>query len=540
MKISSKYRPSLTIIFSCSLVYFLLQISQIAVTPIGEGLDFYAHWSYIMFLSDQGRPPLPQEKSIPEHIVKIQEYLPGPDFGNSRKYRHWAELTPEDKNGIKKKYMQPAKKLHYTETNHQAQHPPLYYRLAGNIYRLTKQHTFDFQRYIMSLFSVIITAAAIPAVYGIFRTLFTRRQSLMLLLCFAWYPNLMPFLGRVTNDSLAFTLITYAVWAALQRPQRLPHSVICGISLVLCFFTKTYGLALAPACLACSAIDFNGKVIPHVRWKNFIILSAILGIGAMGLFAFNYINTGYIIVLTESRGTAGISLLQKLNGIFHISPIWFLAGLAKGFLWCGYWSFVSPGAIYYTPLLAPIIVLIYKPISMIRNGTFLNTGRLWMHYLLLSFFMLGMLWHANLFTLRANLLHQTIHSGNEGWYMNVILPSVITCIFYLIKNRFNNLQFERILIGSLFLTMLWNLIARLAMYSFWTGQVSITGRLRAVDWHEAFNVLSAKSYQSWLSCPGIMHPIWLTSIIPGVTAAIISFIIVIKLCKSQSSDINYA
>jgi len=512
-----------------TLIFCFQQASQLAVTPIGEGMDFYGHWSYIMFFQHQGRWPSPGELAVPRSVVELQERMPAPDNTSGGKYHQWAGMTPAQREAIKRQLQYHDKDTQYVSANYEAQQPPLYYWLASMIYSPIKNIPLNLQRYILAIVSIIVAALAFPAIYSIFRTLLTRSQSLMLLLTIAWFPNLMPFLGRVTNDSLAFTLITYAVWTCTRQPQRMRYTVLTGILLVLCFFTKTYALAIAPAFVLISALDFRGKRFPLLRWKNLAVIIIILSFGALALFFLNYIITGHIILLTEAMETAAVPLLQKITAVFSISPVWFFGGLTRGFLWCGYWSFVSPRLLHLFPLILPVLLAAYRPIAMIRQGTFLCLDKLWGHYAIIIFFVFGMLWHATMFSLHAGLVKETIYSGNEGWYMNVLIPSVFLCIFFPAKTRLKthgNL-YNHFLVVIVFLTMLWNVVARMVMYNYWSGQMTIAQKFGSQYWIELLDGFFHKqSYRAWLSLPGIIHPVFLTSVIFFLVALVLSYVLI--------------
>jgi asparagine N-glycosylation enzyme membrane subunit Stt3 len=116
-----------------------------------------------------------------------------------------------------------------SDTNYQAQHPPLYYRLVAPLYGWTSDLSLDWQNFILSLFSLLLAALAIPAIYLIFEQVFGTRGGVLAALLVIWLPNYMPFLGRITNDCLSFPLISWSIYLLVRRDRHIRHQIVASI-----------------------------------------------------------------------------------------------------------------------------------------------------------------------------------------------------------------------------------------------------------------------------------------------------------------------
>jgi hypothetical protein len=505
----SEHKGHARIVAVLLIVFLTIQLSQALVTPFGEGMDELWHFAYVVFFSDKGYPPLPGDHSFPEHLLTVNRLLPSPAYPDDQAYRLWAEKPLDERRELCRVLLQPEQDPQYMIANYQSQHPPLYHWLLSLVYARLSNWRLDRLALVMRCVSIILAAVAIPALYLTFK-LYVPSNAVLATLIAAWYPCLMPFLGRITNDALAFSLMAWSVYL-VSRPQKGPLSVsVASILVVLGFFTKSYFLAIAPVIFLLCVIKTPEQSTRS--WKKGAlgtVLIMALGIGL--LLALNFVNTGHLLLLNEIRDTAEYSVGEKVAALFHISLIWFLGGLVLGFLWTGYWSFVSPGWFYYAPLLLIVLLFVWKVARDVKARTWLDLRALWSHYLLIGMFLLGMWWHAAMFSLLAQAQGQVEHAGNEGWYLNVLIGSVLLCFFVWMKTSLSCVTVKRFLKGTLSLMLLWNLVARGAMIVFWSGAASIGGRFRTLS-------LSTNSehwrrlIENWVSLPGVYFPLILVSL----------------------------
>lgn len=519
-------------------IFLLHQAAQVALTPIGEGMDGFGHWAYLEFIRNEGRAPTPEEPSVPDWLRRLPALVPGPDTSEGVRYAEWAGLPPDARSARRAAVdaLPAVAGGAYEGPNYEAQQPPLYYAIAGALDGLSRSAGVEARHRRLCLISLLLVVLAFPAVYGILTTTMERRAAALALLSFAWAPNLMPFIGRPTNDALALPLLAWAVWAALRRPMSARAASLCGCLLVAGFFTKTYCLPVAAACGLMVAIDAGGTAgrMPQIRWRPALAFGIVTGAGALALFIGNAVTTGHILLLTEMRDTAALPLAERVAAMLRVPPVWFLGGLAKGLAWCGYWSAVSPGAWWYGLWGAPGVLFLLQLRRARRRGGVLALRMLWGHYALLAFFGLGMLWHASQFALRAQLAGETVYSGNEGWYLSVLIPSMLAIYGAWVGIRFDAIAGRRWWAGVCVLTMGLNLTARVAVWAFWTGAAPVAGRLRAIDWTAALAALgSERTRAAWLSCPGVTDASPAASLAPLAIALVMSACVVLVVQRAH-------
>ena len=505
-------------------VFLLCQWSQIAATPIGEGLDVYNHLAYIEFLTREGRWPISGEPSMPADLDRLDKACLAADKVCPGSYSRWAHLSDAERSAIRRDVLMPDPAAPYVSDNYQSQHPPLYYALASLPYRAVRHLPLDRQVSWLSALSALFAAAGFPALWITFRRHLPSPDAAMLLLAIVWFPNLMPFLGRITNDSLAFALVCW--WTCVMDRQclRMTHVSAAGALLAVGFLTKTYTLTLVPVYLLVCLL--GGTRLPaRPAWSRFALGGLLVLVGTVPLMLFNWKASGMPLPLDEIRRTAGFPLSQKLLALWTINPFWFLAGLARNFFWCGYFSFVSPHILYYLPLAAPLAL--FWPARRSAGQTWpvrpwkAVLERAWIHGFLLAVFILAMWWHAALFSLDASVRGLKTYSGNEGWYMNVLLGSVGLFLAVACQERFGGAAMRRVLRWAVLVMIGWNVVARLVMVAFWGGGVQLVGRARlAVPGQVVRALLDPASWHNWQSWPGVIGPAWL-SVLPALSMAIV-------------------
>jgi len=510
--------------------------SQVSVTPLGEQMDLYGHISYVCFLQKTGTIPGPQEPTMPAGIDTVRSLLPSPDTGSGERYRQWAALDAAGREELKRVALDPQNlKTEFTQPNYQAQHPPLYYWILSPIYGWVSDIPLDQQNLILSLFSILLAALAIPAVYLIFEQTFGSRGGLLAALIVVWLPNYMPFLGRITNDSLSFPLFTWAIYLLVRKYNSPHHRVASAILIGIGLFTKSYFLTLLPLAVLVSWNIIGPRNFNRSRIKSGLPPTLILALAVAGLFYLNWTLSGNLLLLTEVRATAQASLIQKIAGMFTLDPAWFyLNGLIRLFWWSGFWSMVSPGLYYYAPLAIFGLIAAY--------GFFLkNAWRdrdFWTealpHLVVIVSFIAGMAWHASLFEITNSVLGGGGRSGNEGWYLLVIAPSIFLVLLLPLKWITAEARWCSLLKFLALGMILWNLLGRLASYMFWSGSVRIHHFIRGMDSEDTIAaVFDPKSWNAWLSLPGIIPPVMLNSLLPLLIAMISSILFIIRFRKSN-------
>jgi hypothetical protein len=112
-----------------------------------------------------------------------------------------------------------------------------------------------------------------------------------------------------------------------------------------------------------------------------------------------------------------------------------------------------------------------------------------------------------------------VHSGNEGWYLNVLAGSVAVLLVDAARRRLEPAALARVLGWTVVVMLLWNLAARLTMAVFWGGGVDLVGRARTVRLDQFWVALVARgTWESWATLPGVTGPFWMTQAAPLAAA----------------------
>jgi hypothetical protein len=398
------------------------------------------------------------------------------------------------------------------EPNYQSQHPPAYYWLMSWPYRAVRSWDLDAQVATLGVISVALATLVIPAAHRIFTHLLPHASALPLLLVLAWFPNLMPFLGRITNDALAFPIAAWlvAIMVGASRPPRPTRRA--ALLLGAGCWTKTYFITFVPVFLTWCLLGARRGPNAHRPAHRASLAGLGSGLGWLlavvaPLLALNVAQTGHLLPLLEAQRTAGEPVAVKFAALFALDPYWFFAGLARNLFWSGYWSFVSPHYLFYAPLATPLVLaLMARPrprevLARLREG--------WVHVALLAAFLAGLWWHAALFALDAQRRGLAVHSGNEGYYALVLLPSLLLVA---VRPWWDGLTASAWAVALRIMALAsvaWNLAARMAMAVFWGGAVSIAGRERLLDGSAlAGATFDPHTWTSWLSLPGVVAGPW--------------------------------
>jgi hypothetical protein len=202
-----------------------------------------------------------------------------------------------------------------------------------------------------------------------------------------------------------------------------------------------------------------------------------------------------------------------------LDPVWFyLNGLLRLFWWSGFWSMFSPGIYYYTPM--AILGGIMGHGMFIRGAW--RDRLFWRetlpHWTILISFIAGLAWHAALFEIRTSMTGAE-RSGNGGWYLLVIAPSIFLILLLPAKWIWSEKGMHRLFQCLAFGMIAWNLLGRVSSYMFWSGGVHLHHFVRGMDFRETVAALfDLKNWNAFLSLPGIIHPVWLYSVVPLLVA----------------------
>ena len=482
-------RLSLALSVPVAVVFFLQLVSQILVTPPGEGMDWHGHLSHVVFSASRGRSPGTDELSTPVWMPAVTEVLPGPDHSrDGARYRDRG-AQQERAQALRRLFDAPAPAADPpADVNYESQQPPLYYAMAGRLWSLLPRVTPLRARIrAVEVLSALLAALAFPGLYGLLRRHFSVTVSAWLLLGLAWYPNLVPFLGRVTNDALAFPAVGWTLCLAFQARDGGPRwrAWAAGAAFGLACFAKAYALVLLPVLVLMAVTAPRGSGRANAR-----VVALVAAAGAALLLARNMALTGHPVPLFHLREMAGVPIGRRLGAVLEVDPLMFAAGVFRGFWWCGYWSFVSPGWFYFAPAVAAAAGLAICAFTRGRGGRF-SFRELWPYYLAFAGFLGAQYAHAAAFRLyiAAHGLDRT--PGYEGWYLNVLLGAAFVVAGVLLRDRVAPARLLRWTSGTAVFLAAWNLVARAAMRMFWNGAAGLHGLNRNMGvaelwraWHE--------------------------------------------------------
>jgi len=502
---------------------FLGLFAQVAATPLGEGMDVDGHLAYVVFMVREGRWPTPGELSMPADVAALRAHCLASDYVCPGSYQRWALLSPSARQ-TERAWLLPQEHAAYVGVNYEAQHPPLYYALASLVDRPIRRLPYDRQLFCLSVLSVAMAATALPALWLVFRRRLGANVALGLLLAVAWFPNLMPFLGRVTNDALAFPIVCWFL-AAVDRPVMRRGNLVAGaLLLIVGLLVKSYVLVLVPVYLIACLVKGEGR---RLDWKAFAVGLALLSAGLVPLVAFNLATTGLPMPLYEAQLTAGEPFSRKLLGLFQVRWVLFLTLMARGSFWSGYWSWVAPGPWYYLPMAAPLLLFVPRrpPTDDAPGAAWWRAvlSDAWVHLASLVFFLLAMWWHAGLLALDAQVRGRSQFLGGEGWYLNVLIGCTAVVLGVAARARYGDRMLCRLTKRCAVLMIAWNLVARLTLCAFWGGSVRLWSGLRFASLADVLAALTtARSWAAWQSWPGVTGPVSLAQVLPLAVALALS------------------
>lgn len=503
-------------------VFFLVLTSHWLVTPVGEGLDVYGHLAYATFVEREGRWPTATEPSLREDIARLRQACLGPDYLCPGAYIRWRHTDPAARAATAARAVDPGPTLPYAATNYQAQHPPLYYVLLAPATRALRGMPLDLQVFWLGLLSIGLATLAVPLCYQPVAARTGEAAAAFGILAMAWFPNLLPFFGRMSNDTLAFPLVAALVALVASRAPGLGRMALAGVLVGVGLWTKSYFAALIPAMAAWALLRRAPTGAWRPDWRSFATLTAAaLAVGAP-LLVHNVLATGHLFPLLEARATSGLPLADKLGALLLVDPVWFTLGMARNFVWVGYWSFVSPSYSFY------LLVALAVPACIVaaRSGGTAATPKTpspagiaaearlspaTVVFLMTLGFLAGMWWHAALFRLDAVAQGLERFSGNEGYYLNVLLPGFVLVLAHAVWRGAPRRRL-RAIVGLLVVMVAANLWARLSTIVFWGGGATLEGYERVLRWRDGLPALGERAtWESAFSLPGVVSP-WLAGV----------------------------
>lgn len=525
------------IIVGLATAVFALQLgAQLSVTPLGEGMDEWAHWARIEFRADTGRCPRPDEPSIPAWLDALERDGPGPGHARGGRFAEWAARPATERAALRARWrMPPDREIGYAAPNYEAQQAPLYYAMLAPVARALGREPPDVQRWWLAVLSVVVSAAAVPAWHRALRSRLEAPSALAALLALVWLPNWMPFTGRIANDALAVPLMSWA-FALLADPRRAAvREAGAAALLVVAALAKAYALVLLPVA---AAVTIQGlareRTAAATGWR--VAALALLAAAPLLLIAVQRRLAGHPMPFIHVLGSAGASWRERLAAFAAVDWRWWAKGLVRGATWCGYWSFASLGLWFHAPAALPILLVLARRDPTSRGDDVMAARRLRLvAWGAVAAFLAAMAVHAATFAvLRARAGGEP--SGNEGWYAMAFAAPAAAALADQVARRGNAAARWRWCAAAAVVSLMWNLLARAAMGVYWSGLVPLDPTIRRLDWSRAAWPGSvAAALAGWRDCPGVVQPVVLTAGLPLIVAVVLS-LAVLRRTRLRESD----
>jgi hypothetical protein len=319
------------------------------VLPPLEGWDEYQHVAYVHSMHETGRRPVYDEAVVPRALLEsVLKHPQGCDalkelrpFGAVGYAEYWARrdagdpMTPT-----------PAGTLGLYE----AQHGPLYYRLAAPLYAALGGEK-DLRRSVAGLRVanlLLIVGAVWVALGAIGRLVRDVRHSALIGLVVAAHPLFLVNGVRVANDALGTFLATVAIAGALTLDGRhlTRRALWVGPVIGFAVLAKAVHLALAPFAVA---LWLAVVVLDRVPTRRAVIALAVLALGilapTLSQFAEDLARYGNLTPMVEAivnrrAGRTAADLLRTAVGMNW--PRFVVSWWARKGLMVGGWSFLLP------------------------------------------------------------------------------------------------------------------------------------------------------------------------------------------------------
>jgi hypothetical protein len=319
------------------------------VMPPLEGWDEYQHVAYVHLMSETGRPPVFGESEVPPALLDGALQLPQGrhalkqlrSFGAMSYAEYWARRDadgpmPPPPTGTTRLY--------------EAQHGPLYYRLAAPLYALLGGEK-DLPRSVagLRLANLLLTAGAVWVALGaIGRLVRDGRHAALIGLVVAAHPLFLANGVRVANDALGTFLATVAIAWTLTLDGRSVTRRALWVGPVIGFavLAKAVHLALVPFVVVLwLAVSYRDRVPSRRAAIALAVLSLGMLMPILPEFTENLTRYGGLTPMQEAlvnraANRTAADLLHTAAGMDWRGAVvdwWARKGLIVGG-----WSFLTP------------------------------------------------------------------------------------------------------------------------------------------------------------------------------------------------------
>ncbi|MGB9153245.1 MAG: hypothetical protein WCD70_09200 [Alphaproteobacteria bacterium] len=471
------------------LAVFFAGLGYLAIMPIFEGFDEYAHYSSMRQIAYTGTIPVLGKSTIDQTYIDYQGPLPYshdlPPFDNGLTYAKFFKMpyTVEQYLQIYRGHPVPAPFQPSTEKNWQAQHPPLYYLLMAPVAKAASSYGLITQIFILRLITFLFALTGVALGFLAVEKSETPQQESQSMIGFFLYPLILPMFfpefTRLGNDALcilwagvlAFLL---AAWKRDENNTKL--SLAIGVTLGLGLLTKALFLPITAALLIFLSVRLwrdkgNAATRPQRVMNLLWMFYPALMIGG-GWYLYTGSHFGVVGGGTDS------ALLTQQGGMIaglkeHFSLYNWAIGIVAAFssyIWAGTWSSVALPFRFRIPLFILAIWIMAAYVWRLRQKPV--TDFVWLPFWLFAFFVAGLFYHL-MIGLALDGRGQT-----PGWYLHILMPLIAPAIGVgacaLLRNRITKF----VAIGAVLYAVGFQIIALWSQFALFTGCATKTNGAR--------------------------------------------------------------
>ncbi len=286
------------------LAFLIRGLFYVSVTPLWEGFDEPAHFSYIQHIAEgKGLFPV-RDEPVSQEVFLSLKLAPSPwtkrDFALGYTHDQYWTLDDADRSALQTRLQDIPRHLKEVSSsppfddprlkNYQAQHPPLYYLLMALPYRLLSSHSVVERVFAIRLLSLLLASIVVLLVFQLSNLVFGKANiSLAITGILIFMPQLLIDVCRVGNDSLAIALFSGLILVTIANPSGgYRKSLLIGILLGLGLLTKAYFITAIPALVLVTLI--------RLKRPDQSLRKAVSSVGSGGVGGDSF---GWVVVRKE-------------------------------------------------------------------------------------------------------------------------------------------------------------------------------------------------------------------------------------------------
>jgi len=331
---------------------------HVALLPLWEGFDEWAHVAYIQRLASGQGLPLPGQTRISREVQASLGLTPMPAAPLSTPHYTHAEywrLPPAERAQLRQRLQSlprdwALQEAPAGELNYEAQQPPLYYLILAPIERASASLPLPERVLALRLAGMLLASLVVPLTFAAIRA---AAGSVPAAAAGAALVAVMPLpamtAARIGNDALSMILFAALLWVLARAGLRagFRHALAAGGLLGAGLLTKAYFLTAMPAL----ATFYGWRLLRRPGRRAAAAAQAVLLLATAGLLSFwwywrNFRLTGSWSGLQQTAGQSS-SLADLLQLALHVDWPRFAEISFRTHLWIGHWSFLQVRAWMY-------------------------------------------------------------------------------------------------------------------------------------------------------------------------------------------------